>query len=236
MTRVAESKQLVDNILRLRRAERKAEVAADVAPVRADLEARLGPTLSRSRASCILGVSQTALDRWVARGEIPTVVTPTGRREVPRRFVVELAELIEELRRDGELRHPLSAALRERRKRAQRLANSISTLPTAGPPSALPRGHRTAEQRSLAYHRLVAERLSDSLVGEARRRLDALAHDRRIHPRYAELWREVLSRPIPEIAEAITRDDEAGRDLRQNTPFTGVLDEHEWRRLVESVH
>ena len=89
MARIAESLKLVDGIVRLRRAERVGEVARDVAPVRRDLESRLGSTLSRSRAARILGVSQTALDRWVAARRIPVVLTPRGRWEVPRQFVIE---------------------------------------------------------------------------------------------------------------------------------------------------
>ena len=94
--------------MRLRRAARVAEVASDVAPVRREMESRLGPTLSRSRAAQVLGVSQTALDRWVAAGRIPVVLTPRGRREVPRQFVVELREAIDELLSKGVNRHVLA--------------------------------------------------------------------------------------------------------------------------------
>ena len=111
MASVAETTRLVGSIVRLRRAERVPGAAEDVAPVRRDLESQLGPTLSRSRASRILGVSQTALDRWVDAGQIPIVITPGGRREVPRQFVVELSETIRELRSRGRSRHVLAAAL-----------------------------------------------------------------------------------------------------------------------------
>jgi hypothetical protein len=117
---VAESKRLVDGIVSLRRAERVPDVAADVSPVRRELETRLGPTLSRSRAAQILGVSQTALDRWVAAGQIPIVLSPGGRREVPRQFVVELREWIGELRGKDSKRHPLARALAARREAAAR--------------------------------------------------------------------------------------------------------------------
>jgi hypothetical protein len=117
MTSVIESKRLVDGIVRLRRAERIPAAAADVSPVRRELEASLGATLSRSRAAQILGVSQTALDRWVRAGRIPIVLTPTGRREVPRQLVVELREAIGELRGRGR-RHPLATALAARREAA----------------------------------------------------------------------------------------------------------------------
>ncbi len=234
MPSVAESKKLVENISRLRRAERVPAVARDVSPVRRYLESQLGPTLSRSRAARILGVSQTALDRWVAAGRIPIVLTPSGRREVPRQFVVEVGEAIDELRRQGRRRHLLAAALAERREGAAEIAVAPSPGGHRPGPSAL-RDHRTAERRSLAYHVIVAERLSEQMVEEARERIERLASDGHLHPRYAERWRGLLSRPLAEIARAISADDEEGRDLRQNSPFAAVLNEQERRRIIEAV-
>lgn len=233
MASVVESKKLVDGIVRLRRVERIPAATADVAPVRRDLESRLGPTLSRSRSAQILGVSQTALDRWVVAGQIPTVLTPTGRREVPRQFVVELREAIGELRGKGSRRHPLAAALAARREAAARTVGG----PVASGPgrAAPPEGHRTSERRGLALHEIIAERLDGGMVEEARQRVDRLHGDGRLHFRYAERWRELLSRPIPEIAAAVTADDQEGRDLRQNSPFAGVLNEQERRRVIEAV-
>ncbi|HXV06326.1 MAG TPA: hypothetical protein VFP23_10530 [Solirubrobacterales bacterium] len=222
---------LVDNILRLRRAERVPAVAADVAPVRRYLESQLGSTLSRSRASRILGVSQTALDRWVTAGQIPIVVTPRGRREVPRQFVIELAESIARLTDRGLKRHPLAAALAERRETGQKLTASVRPRGQGG----VPHGHETAERRSLAYHRVVAERLDPQLVAEARERVDRLVGEGHLDPRYAERWRRLLGLPIEEIAEAIAADDPEARDLRQNSPFAGVLNEQERRRIIEMV-
>jgi hypothetical protein len=233
MASVIESRKLVDGIVRLRRAERIPEAAADVSPVRRDLEARLGPTLSRSRTAQILGVSQTALDRWVAVGQIPIVLTPTGRREVPRPFVVELREAVGELRSRGHGHHPLAAALAARREAAAKI-DAGRRYPRPSPSSA-PRGHQTAERRSLALHRVVAERLDEPLVEEARERVERLAREGHLHPRHAERWRELLSLPIPELAAAIVSDDQGGRDLRQNGPFAGVLNEQERRRIIETV-
>jgi hypothetical protein len=233
MASVIESRKLVDGVIRLRRAERIPEAAADVSPVRRDLEARLGPTLSRSRTAQILGVSQTALDRWVAVGQIPIVLTPTGRREVPRQFVVELCEAVDELRRRGRGHHPLASALAARRQAAAKIeAGRRHRRPS---PSSAPHGHRTSERRSLALHRVVAERLDESLVEEARERVERLAREGHLHPRYAERWRELLSLPTPELAATIVTDDQAGRDLRQNGPFAGVLNEQERRRIIETV-
>jgi hypothetical protein len=233
MTSVAESKKLVDGIVRLRRVERIPAAAADVSPVRRDLEARLGPTLSRSRAAQILGVSQTALDRWVAAGQIPIVLTPTGRREVPRQFVVELREAIGELRGKSGRRHLLAAALAARREAA---ARAVGKPAAPSPGRAVPpEGHRTAERRGLALHTVIAERLDERMIEEARRRIDRLHAEGHLHPRYAERWRDLLSRPIREIAAAVTADDQDGRDLRQNSPFAGVLNEQERRLIIEAV-
>ncbi len=231
MPSVAESKQLAENIVRLRRAERVAVAAPDVAPVRRALEAQLGSTLSRSRAARILGISQTALDRWVAAGQIPIVLTPGGRKEIPRQFVIEVGEAIDELRGRGQDRHALAAALAARRKSAEEIG------PTTPATSALiaPADHRTAERRSLAFHEIVAERLNESMVEEARERVERFASEGHLHLRYAERWRELLSRPIPEIARAISADDQEGRDLRQNSPFAGALNEQERRRIIETV-
>jgi chorismate mutase len=233
MASVAESDRLIDGIVRLRRAERIPGAAAEVAPVRRDLESRLGPTLSRSRAAHVLGVSQTALDRWVAVGEIPVVLMPNGRREVPRAVVIELLESIEELRQAGKERHPLAAALARRREAAQDIGR-VFALGDRSPPSVAD-GHRTAERRSLAYHAVIAERLDEAMVEEARERLERLVAEGHQHPRYAERWRALLERPLDEIAAAIVADDQEARDLRQNSPFADVLNEQERWQIIEAV-
>jgi len=234
MASIAESLKLVDGIVRLRRAERVGEVARDVAPVRRDLESRLGSTLSRSRAARILGVSQTALDRWVAVRQIPVVLTPQGRREVPRQFVVELRESIDELMRKGIHRHVLAAALSERRNAAEALGGKQVGSGRRLPAPA--RGHGTAELRSRAYHAVVAERLDESMLEDAREKVERLVAEGHLRPDYADHWRALLARPVTEVASAITADTEDARDLRQNSPFAGVLNEQERRRIIETTH
>jgi hypothetical protein len=226
MAGVAATLGLVADILSLRRAEKVQEARPDVAPVRRELEAQLGSTLSRSRASRILGVSQTALDRWVAAGQIPIVVTPTGRREVPRRFVIELSEAVRRLQERGQGRHLLATALAERKKAAARAQQAVSRAA---------RGHGTAERRSLAYHQAIADRLDAALADEARAEVERLVREGHLHPRYAERWREVLSLPRDRIAAAITAEDQDANDLRQNSPFAGFLNEQERRQIIETV-
>ncbi len=234
MASVAESSRLIDGIVRLRRAERIPGAAADVAPVRRDLESQLGPTLSRSRAAHVLGVSQTALDRWVSAGEVPVVLMPSGRREIPRQVVIELLESVSELRRAGRGRHPLAAALARRRAAARAIGDAFAAEGHR-PPPAMPDGHRTAERRSRAYHEVIAGRLDEPMLAEARERVEQLAAEGHLHPRYASAWRELLSRPAEQIAAAIVADDQEARDLRQNSPFAAVLNEQERRRIIETV-
>jgi hypothetical protein len=231
MASVAESTKLVDGIVRLRRVERMPEAAADVAPVRRELEARLGPSLSRSRAARILGVSQPALDRWVSLGRIPVVITPAGRSEIPRQFVVELREAIDVLIGEGRQRHLLGAALAARRDAAASLGGEV---PEASRPPRPAVGHRTAERRARAYHAVVAERLDEAMLDDARDRIERLAAGGHLDSRYAERWRELLAGSREEIVDAITADTQDGRDLRQNSPFAGVLNEQERRRIIEA--
>jgi DNA-binding transcriptional MerR regulator len=231
MAGIADTLSLVENIVRLRRAEQIRPAAPHVAPVRRELEDQLGPTLSRSRASKILGVSQTALDRWVAADQIPVVITPGGRREVPRQVVIDLRESLDRLRRKGITRHPLAAALAERGD----VASSSRPVSAGMPKKQLPSGHATADRRSLAYHQAIAKRLDDRLVAEARERVDRLAAEGHMHSTYAERWREVLALPPERIAELLVADSQEARDLRQSSPFAGVLNEHERRRIIESV-
>jgi DNA-binding transcriptional MerR regulator len=230
MPAVADTLSLVDNIVRLRRAERVRRAAPDVAPVRRQLESQLGPTLSRSRAAEILGVSQTALDRWVDAGQIPVVIAPSGRREVPRQVVLELRESLDRLRQRGITRHPLSVALAERREAATPLEAD-----PAIEDSGLSMGHGTADRRSLAYHQAVAERLDERLVADARDRVDRLSADGHMHPTYAERWRKILTLPLDRIAEEIAAESPEARDLRQSSPFAGVLNEHERGRIIEAI-
>jgi hypothetical protein len=233
MAGVAESSKLIDGIVRLRRAERIPEAARDVAPVRRELESRLGPALSRSRAAHVLGVSQTALDRWVAARQVPIVLTPQGRREVPRQFVIELRESIDDLAGEGQRRHLLARALKRRREAAEKTGGTDAPREEGTPGPA--EGHGTAERRALAYHSLIAERLDERTIEEARERVDRLAADGHLHPRYAERWRVLLDQPLAEIARAIVAGTQEGRDLRQGSPFAGVLNEQERRRIIETT-
>jgi hypothetical protein len=210
---------MVENLVHLRRAHRRHPGDADLCAVRADLERAAGPTLGRAASARLLGVSQTALDRWIAIGDVPVVLTPAGRHEVP---VAALLDLIEAVERADDRRRPLASALRARRTGERR------------PRSQRPRasGHRAAEELGLAYHRVVAERLDDAHVADALVRLRRWRAEGRIHPRYADAWESLLTGPRDRLLTTLHADDEAAAALRQSSPFAGMLDERERRALL----
>jgi hypothetical protein len=215
-----DQRQLIRDAVRLRRAHLRHPHDEDLAAVRLDLERAGGPTVGRAASARLLGVSQTALDRWIAAGEVPVVLTPNGRREVP---FDALVSLIEDVERRRDERRPLAAVLRARRASGER---TPSLVHEAAP------GHRGAELRGLAYHRAVARQLDERIVGDALARLRRWREDGRIHPHYADRWHELLTGPRPWLAEAIARDDDDAVALRQSSPFAGALGEHERRRAI----
>lgn len=222
---------LFDHLVRLRRVARHRPGDRDLAEVRAWLEAELGETVSRRFAARTLGVSHTALERWIQTGDIPTVYTSAGRVEIPVAALLDLYERVEQQRRSGtRTRHLLEPVMSENRNRALELRplELVADVARGG-------GHRIAEIRSLAYHRALARRLGPEMVSEARQTLWKWLDQGRIDRRYAQLWEKVLVRPIGEIKLLIGEDTDLGRDLRQNSPFSGMLSEPERRRIVQEV-
>jgi hypothetical protein len=213
-----ESEQFVRGAARLRRAQRRHPDDEDLAAVRVDLERAAGPTVGRATTARLLGVSQPALDRWIAVGRIPAVLTPTGRREVPVATVVDLLDALA-AQPAGE-RYPLAAVLGGERSGQRR------------PPGRSPVGHQTAEQRGLAYHRAVARRLDDGVIADAVARLRRWRAEGRIHPRYADEWEALLTGPRSRLRTAITTDGDYAAALRQSSPFAGTLSEDERRRVL----
>jgi hypothetical protein len=100
--------------------------------------------------------------------------------------------------------------------------------------------HGLAEERSLAYHRRVAELLRSrpELITQARERARGWAASGERHAPYAAQWLLILEGPIEQIVASLTDPSERGRALRQATPFAGALDPRErwrlWREVRES--
>lgn len=222
---------LFGHIVRLRRVARALPEDRGLSEVRAWLESELGETVSRRLAARLLGVSHTALERWIKAGDIPTVHTVAGRVEVPVPAVLDLYDRVERERTEGRRnRHVLEPVLLEDRERARDLdPRGLVTDVDGGA------GHRLAELRGLAYHRALARRLSRELVNEARYTVRKWRAQDSIDPRHAEAWEELLTLPLADIKRLIGEDTETGRDLRQSSPFAGMLSEQERRRILEQV-
>jgi excisionase family DNA binding protein len=94
--------------------------------------------------------------------------------------------------------------------------------------------------RSLWLHQAVARRLvidPERTVRRARRTLERVMknHPRGQAPRWLGEWRRVLDGPLDGVVEALTARSERGRELRQNSPFAGVLSESERGRVLASL-
>jgi transcriptional regulator with XRE-family HTH domain len=90
------------------------------------------------------------------------------------------------------------------------------------------------DRRSLALHEAIAERLMeapDEVVGRARRTL-ALTMKR--HPGARALldeWDDLLGLPLHRLVEALRDPRPRARELRQVTPFAGILSAAERTRV-----
>jgi hypothetical protein len=226
-----ERKRILENIIRLRRAELNAP-SADISAVREDLESQLGRTVGRSLAASLLGVSHTALNNWIAAGDVPVVISERGRKEVPIPTLLALQDRVARERKSGSRKlHVLEPIMTEARGRADRMRPKtvVSDSRRRSDP------HRGPQLRSLAYHRAIAPRLRRPMIDDAQRKLRRWRESGSVDPRYAEAWEDVFAMPMAEIRKAITADDERGRDLRQSSPLAGLLSEPERRKVLAAV-
>ena len=99
--------------------------------------------------------------------------------------------------------------------------------------------HRLAEERSVAYHRVIAERLRDrpEILESARRRVQGWLSARADAPFYARKWAEILAGDAASIASFLVERTELADELRQSSPFAGALRPRErwqiWRETRE---
>lgn len=228
--RKTKREDVVEDLVRLYWVARESDDAVrdELMPVISSLEDIAGPTVPRASAARLLGISQTALDRWIRKGEISGVMTPSGRREVP---LAELLDLLQEIRYSSDA-PTLASVIQDRRRQADAIDSDL--LP-ARYRRRRPRRHRQADLQALAYHRAVAGRLDPRLIADAKKRLQRWKQNGRIHPDWASEWERVLEMPPTRIARLISSESDRARELRQNSPFAGALTEQERRRLLEVV-
>ena len=220
--------EIIRHLARLRRVSRKIDGAEadELAAIEEDLERLIGPTVRPADAARLLGISEPGLKRWLDQREIASVLTPSGRREIPVNELIGLLNDVEEARAIN-ISRPLAHVIRRRRREAADAFDVERLLPRA-------RSHRDAELQGLAYHRLVAERLDAHTVERARRQLRHWQEIGLIDKRWASEWERVLSGSLETIRGTISADSADASALRQTSPFTGVLTEQE-RRLLSSA-
>lgn len=92
--------------------------------------------------------------------------------------------------------------------------------------------HTVAEETSLALHVAVAERLQadPTLVDRARARVEEWLAQGAVGRPYADAWLALLDQPLGKMVAALAERSERMHDLRQVSPFAGVLDPRtRWR-------
>lgn len=100
--------------------------------------------------------------------------------------------------------------------------------------------HKLALERSLAFHREIARRLlaDPAVLDRARSRVKEWLSQTPDRP-YARAWNEVLTRDAESVAAFLVDRSELAQELRQSSPFAGVLDPRErwtiWRETRERV-
>ncbi len=92
--------------------------------------------------------------------------------------------------------------------------------------------HRLAEERSVTYHRAIAERLRDrpEILEKARRRVQEWLTSSTSPPFAAMEWAALLHSDIASIEAFLVERSELADELRHSSPFAGALSPQErWR-------
>ncbi len=92
--------------------------------------------------------------------------------------------------------------------------------------------HRLSEERSIAYHRVIAERLRDrpEILANARHRVQSWLTASAEPPFYARKWAEILAEDAESIAAFLVDRSELAYELRSSSPFAGALTPRErWK-------
>jgi hypothetical protein len=99
--------------------------------------------------------------------------------------------------------------------------------------------HRKLEERSLALHREIAQRIRSNpdLLSSVRERLSKDIRSGRFSISLIDAMQEWLdlldSSSVEQLLELLVDEGEDGRRLRQSTPFAGILTKEERRRILE---
>jgi len=112
---MAPTEELVHDLVDLRVAERhsRGKPRAHVRKVEDRMRRRVGHGVPKAVAARVLGVSTNTLEKWIARGRVPTAASSSGRQVVALEPLVELAAEVAQLREAGQTDGLLAAAILE---------------------------------------------------------------------------------------------------------------------------
>ena len=100
--------------------------------------------------------------------------------------------------------------------------------------------HKLAAERSLAFHRVIARRVTQdpAVLERARQRVQDWLAQTPDRP-FAREWEKILAGNAESVAAFLVDRSELADELRQSSPFAGVLDARErwriWRETRESL-
>jgi hypothetical protein len=96
--------------------------------------------------------------------------------------------------------------------------------------------HSRVDERSLAMHRLVAEKLrtNPALLDRARENLHRWRKTEGSPSLTLAEWETILSGPAAQVAQFLEERSERATRLRQSSPFAGILTEAERQAVYES--
>jgi hypothetical protein len=114
MSKAPPAERTIGHVLALRRAGGAVvdpEERRRLRRVERELQRAIGVGVPKRRAAAVLGVSVTALDKWIARGRLPVVRRPgSSREQIDADALLDLAQEVTRLREDGQTRALLASA------------------------------------------------------------------------------------------------------------------------------
>ncbi len=123
-------------------------------------------------------------------------------------------------------------AIREARSHRRIRRSDVLALIRRAPPT-------RDQELSLWLHTAIAGRLvtePDLVLARARENLERFAriHAGTMAERWLDIWRAALDSGPDQVRAILISDTPQAADLRQNSPFTGILPEQERRKVLSS--
>jgi len=99
--------------------------------------------------------------------------------------------------------------------------------------------HALSELRSIEYHRKIGEYIQadPSILKIVKQRLHASLRGGDASRRHwASAWLKLIDGPIDILLRALVDPGESAKELRQSTPFTGILTPEERREIFNATN